>query len=334
MDSVTQIVLGAAIGEAILGKKVGNRAIFWGAIAGTLPDLDVFMRLFVDDLTATEMHRSFSHSFLFSFIFAPIFGWLAFKIHKNESATWKECTMLMFGSIVTHPLLDAHTNWGTQLFWPLDYRVAYKNIFIIDPLYTVPFMILLICAMRLKRGNPKRRTYNNLGLIISSSYMILTLIFKGVSYQHFISSLNNKKVNYTEIETNPTPFNSLLWTATVETQESYLVGYYSLFDGSDEVDFIEFKKNHELLSGMANEDVVKRLIKLSDGWYLVVKEGDKINFNDMRFGQTEMNSDPNSFVFSHTLWYDNGKLQIKKRDPSFKNVGAAFKSFMVRIGGK
>ncbi len=36
MDSLTQIVLGASVGEAVLGKKVGNKAILWGAIAGTL----------------------------------------------------------------------------------------------------------------------------------------------------------------------------------------------------------------------------------------------------------------------------------------------------------
>ena len=41
MDSLTQIVLGAAVGEATLGRKVGNKALLWGAIAGTIPDLDV-----------------------------------------------------------------------------------------------------------------------------------------------------------------------------------------------------------------------------------------------------------------------------------------------------
>jgi len=41
VDSLTQIILGAAVGEAVLGKKVGNKALLWGGIAGTLPDLDV-----------------------------------------------------------------------------------------------------------------------------------------------------------------------------------------------------------------------------------------------------------------------------------------------------
>eukprot|EP01093_Parvamoeba_rugata_P011442 TRINITY_DN3145_c0_g1_i6.p1 TRINITY_DN3145_c0_g1~~TRINITY_DN3145_c0_g1_i6.p1 ORF type:complete len:100 (+),score=9.68 TRINITY_DN3145_c0_g1_i6:125-424(+) len=89
MDSLTQIVLGAAVGEAVLGKKVGNKAMLYGAIAGTIPDLDVITRYFLDTVTATEWHRGVSHSIFFSIMFAPIFGWLVWKINKKESATWK-----------------------------------------------------------------------------------------------------------------------------------------------------------------------------------------------------------------------------------------------------
>jgi len=45
MDSLTQIVLGGAIGELVAGRKMGNRAVLWGAIAGTIPDLNVFFRV-------------------------------------------------------------------------------------------------------------------------------------------------------------------------------------------------------------------------------------------------------------------------------------------------
>ena len=76
MDSLTQIVLGAAVGEAVLGKKVGNKAMLYGAIAGTIPDLDTFASAFTDTITAIEIHRGFTHSIVFSILFAPIFGWL------------------------------------------------------------------------------------------------------------------------------------------------------------------------------------------------------------------------------------------------------------------
>ena len=80
MDSLTQIVLGAAVGEAVLGKKVGNKAMLYGAIAGTIPDLDILSGYFTDTLTAIEWHRGFSHSIFFSVLFAPVFGWLFNKL--------------------------------------------------------------------------------------------------------------------------------------------------------------------------------------------------------------------------------------------------------------
>jgi len=83
MDSLTQITLGAAVGEVVLGKKVGNRAMMWGAVAGTIPDLDVLSNLFVDDIQALAIHRGFSHSIVFAIITAPIFGWLVYRFYQS-----------------------------------------------------------------------------------------------------------------------------------------------------------------------------------------------------------------------------------------------------------
>ena len=85
MDSLTQIILGASVAEAALGKKIGNKAILLGAIAGTIPDLDIVTRFFTDDLTASTMHRGFSHSLIFPFITAPILAWLLKKIYSSYS---------------------------------------------------------------------------------------------------------------------------------------------------------------------------------------------------------------------------------------------------------
>ena len=71
MDSLTQIVLGAAVGEAVLGKKVGNKAMLYGAIAGTIPDLDVISSFFTDTVTALEIHRGFTHSVFFLLYLPP-----------------------------------------------------------------------------------------------------------------------------------------------------------------------------------------------------------------------------------------------------------------------
>ena len=125
MDSLTQIVLGASVAEATLGKKIGNKAIFLGAIAGTIPDLDIVMRFFVDDLSASVMHRGFSHSLIFPFIIAPILGVLCKKIYSDlDNVSQFEWNKMFFLTLLTHPLLDAQTTWGTQLFWPFEWSVS------------------------------------------------------------------------------------------------------------------------------------------------------------------------------------------------------------------
>src|SRR5688572_26407350 len=110
MDSLTQIVLGAACGEAVAGRKMGAKAAFWGAIAGTIPDLDVFLRFFYDPFDAALVHRGFSHSLLFALLAGPAFGWLCYRIYKKryELRTW---ILLWFLAIVTHPILDMFTNY-------------------------------------------------------------------------------------------------------------------------------------------------------------------------------------------------------------------------------
>ena len=69
MDSLTQMVLGAAVAEATLGKKVGNKAALWGAVAGTIPDLDVIGMFFLNTVDELHFHRGFTHSILFSLFF-------------------------------------------------------------------------------------------------------------------------------------------------------------------------------------------------------------------------------------------------------------------------
>lgn len=320
MDSVTQIVLGAAVGEAVLGKKIGNKAMLWGAIAGTIPDLDVIAKFFYDPITANELHRGFSHSFLFSFFAAPILGFLLFKVSSRGvgSATFKEWTVLFFLGLVTHPLLDAFTTWGTQLFWPLDYKVSFKNIFVVDPLYTLPFLIFLLLAMFQNRASPKRRWFNKMGLLVSSCYMIATLFLKWFTFHKFKDSLNYHGLIYEEMQTKPTPLNSVLWSATVQSASHFRVGYYSIFDDDKPIKFQKFAKNHHLLGSMKNDPLVHRLIKLSEGWYTIEKIGKKIFFNDLRFGQMGVREDSSNFVFSYALYYNKrNKLQAieRKRKP-------------------
>ncbi len=316
MDSLTQIVLGASVGEAVLGKKVGNKAMLYGAIAGTIPDLDVLARYMVDTVTATEWHRGFSHSILFSLLFAPLFGWLVWKLNRTSEATWRDWSLLFFWGLFTHPILDAFTTWGTQLFWPLKTRLAFQSIFVIDPFYTLPFLFLLILVLFQKRTSVKRRRYNRLGLIISTSYLVLTLVLKGISYRAFTNGLEHQGIAYTDISVRPSPFNTILWAANIDTKDSYLIANYSFFD-SQEIRFVSYPKNHELLGSLIASDKIERLIAISEGWYTITEKEGVLYFNDLRFGPLSLDSKESKFAFSYELDEANGALLVKET-PKFR----------------
>ena len=180
MDSLTQICLGAAVGEAYLGKKVGNKAILWGAVLGTVPDLDVIFQPLFSFVDGLVMHRGLSHSLLFFILSSPLFGRLIHKIHPT-AASVKQWSWFAFWVMFTHAILDCFTSWGTQLFWPLPMRVAWNNIFVADLAYTLPLLICLIIVMTRKRDNPRRALINNIGIGLSSLYMMITIVNKQVA---------------------------------------------------------------------------------------------------------------------------------------------------------
>ena len=330
MDSVTQIVLGAAVGEAVLGKKIGNKAMALGAIAGTIPDLDVLSSHFTDTVNALEIHRGFTHSIIFSIAFGLFFAWMCTKWDKR--ARLKEWFLFWFMCFVTHPLLDAHTTWGTQLFWPFDIRLAFKNIFVIDPLYTLPFLIFLILAMLQKRGSIKRQKFNNLGLIVSSSYMALTIILKGITYLKFENALQDQNIDYVELQTKPSPFNTILWTANVETEDAFLIGDYSFFD-TKPIQFFPHPKNHEALGDLANEDKVKQLIKITQGWYTVSEKEDGIYLNDLRFGMMSVDQSVGKFAFSFRLDKVGDKVIVSEEPKDRSEAKRLLSDLWERIKG-
>ncbi|NRD22638.1 metal-dependent hydrolase [Winogradskyella litoriviva] len=331
MDSLTQIVLGAAVGEAVLGKKIGNKAILYGAIAGTIPDLDVFASHFTDTVSALAMHRGFTHSIVFSVLFAPIFGWLVSRYEKYKD--FKGWSWLFFWALITHPILDAHTTWGTQLFWPLDLRLAFKTIFVVDPLYTLPFLVCVILVMFQNRTSKKRRLYNNIGLTMSTVYLAITFLLKSLAFTKFEKALQRENINYTQLDTRPSPLNTILWNANVETNDYYLLGDYSFFDTKN-ITFKTYPKNHDLLGDLLENEKVKRMIAISEGWFTINKIDDKLYYNDLRFGL--MNFEPNSqdFVFRYLIDVDNfGNVNFIEEEKTQRDGKKLIWSLWERIKG-
>ena len=332
MDSLTQIVLGAAVGEATLGKKVGNKALLYGAIAGTIPDLDIIAYSLTDTITAIEWHRGFSHSILFCVLLAPILGGLVNSLEPKYQLGWKPWAMLFFWCLFTHPLLDAFTTWGTQLFWPFETRLAFNSIFVIDPLYTLPFLLLTVMVLFYKRDSKTRRHLNRAGLIVSTAYLLLTLVIKQVVIQQFEQALEEQGIAYREISTRPSPMNTVLWNANIDTEDDYLIGDYSFFDSSP-IQFTTYPKNRSASEEMMEYPNVQRLISIAEGWFIMEKIDGQWHFYDLRFGLIPRKGTAPYFAFSYQLGLENGQVVAEETTKTRGDAQYLVQSLWVRLKG-
>ena len=137
MDSITQIVLGAAAGEIAAGRKLGNRAMIWGALAGTLPDLDVTAGMVADPITNLAFHRCVTHSLYYAALASPLLAWATHALYpkgKNLSFSWlyQRCipafaglyALIVLGSIWSPTPLRGYWTYaavvaGSSMLFPL-----------------------------------------------------------------------------------------------------------------------------------------------------------------------------------------------------------------------
>ena len=331
MDSLTQIVLGITTAEWVAGKKLQNKTFLYGAILGTIPDLDIVVGKFMSDVDGVAIHRGLSHSLLFFVFLAPILGWIIAKVEKSK-ISFKSASLLAFWCLVTHVLLDLFTSWGTQILWPLDYRFALKTIFVIDPLYTIPLFISLIFVWRNKEFLVRRK-YLIRGLVISSSYLLLTCVLKLFAVNKFEKALQNQKLNYQELIVKPTAFNCILWNANISTSKGYYLADYSLFD-SQPIQFTFYPKNLKLEEKLVNSYDFQQLKKISEGWYLVSEQNNCLFFNDLRFGLLNDNPENPQFAFSYQMIPMSDGIYWAEEVPKAKRDGKALlKKIFKRLKG-
>lgn len=338
MDSLTQIVLGAACGEAVLGKKIGNKALLFGAIGGTIPDLDVIVGswLYSNEIDAMLFHRGFMHSIVFSILAALLLGRLSFVIvkqYKTNTTTQKDWLYLWFLSLFTHPILDCFTPYGTQLFAPFsNYRVAFNTIAVADPLYTLPFLMAMVLVLCYRRNLKKRRLWLHFGVGISSVYMLFTVCNKFYVDSVFKSSLQSQQIPYSRFTVQPTILNNVLWYGIAETQTGYYSAEYSLLDREAAFkNFIKLPKDRAISAG--NFKDITNLSWFSNHYFNVAKHDDSTYiYNDLRYPMLDKKP-PYSSVFSLQLYKKQGRLDMLPFEPKTDNLKTVFSALWQRIKG-
>lgn len=220
MDPLTQGMLGAALALSVSKRKNLRAVAILGGISGMAPDLDVLIRSSHDPLLFLEYHRQFTHSLLFIPFGSLFCALVLYNIFAQRNAltllqTWFYCAL----GYSTHGVLDACTSYGTQLLWPIsNERISLNVISVIDPMFTLPLMVLVIGAFW--RFKPKLAR-------IAMSWALVYLTIGAVQKQRAetIGWEIALKRQHTPVmlQVKPTLANMLLWKVVYEFDNSYFV---------------------------------------------------------------------------------------------------------------
>lgn len=338
MDSITQAALGAAVGEALAGKKAGYKAVLWGAALGTVPDLDILINPFLDNVDQIRFHRGFTHSITFCVLASPLFGWLISRVHKNPDLDWVLWTKVAFAAFLTHIMIDIPTTYGTQVLFPFsDTPLTTDSVFIIDPFYTFPVVFGVACAQFLNRTSNKRRLLNYAGLFISSLYMIWGLGIKAHVHSVFQSSFNNQHGYYDKIKTTPNGPTTFLWNGYIIKNDTLYHSVYSIFDESDDLEFKNIPRNSHLIEPYKSDRALVTLLWFSRGYYTIEQKNGKLIFYDLRFGRGDLwLNDDAGYVWRNEIVFDDRGIahSFIQKTPSFDTRSAIFSRFWERAWGE
>lgn len=307
MDSLSQLLLGASVATATLGRRTAAwKAALWGGIAGTLPDLDVFID-HGDALSNMVLHRGHSHALFWLTLAAPLLAALPALLHR-ERDRYDRWVLAMWLALVTHPLLDAMTVYGTQLLMPFDnHPFGVGSMFIIDPLYTVPLLVGLVVglARRQSRGLP----WVHAGLVLSTAYLAWS-----AAAQHHVRTLAlaaiTPPVQAEQVLVTPSPFNTVLWRiVAMRPDGSYEEGFHSFFDGDRPIRMERFGPPAVPPPVRALQPV-QRLAAFTHGFYKVQERNGQVFVTDLRMGQ-----EPNySFSFLVARAFGEGWVLVPPRN--------------------
>ena len=308
MDSLSQIALGAAVSVAVMGRRSAVwKAALLGAVAGTLPDLDVFIN-HGDPIRNMVLHRAESHSLFWLTLFSLPFS-AAVARAVGEWAMFKRWWLALWLALVTHPLLDAMTVYGTQLGLPFTnepYGVG--SVFIIDPLYTVPLLIGGVWALA-TQGAGRGLKANTVGLMLSTAYLAWGVAAQQIVTRVAHDSLAALGITAERLLVTPTAFNTLLWRVVAIDGDNYREGYYSLLDPlarstPPHIIFDTYPRGNALAEAAAEVEGVQRLRAFTHGFYALRQDGHRLLISDLRMGQEP------AYTFTFAVAQRNGSAVV------------------------
>lgn len=335
MDSLTHIALGSCIGEIALGKKLGRKAMVWGLLAASLPDIDAVAGLFLslpDELIA---HRGITHSLLFAIIVSALLAGICGRLYKKQQISFLHFYFFFLLQVLLHDLLDTCNAYGTGLLEPFsNTRFSFNLLYVADPLFSI-WPVIACLVLLIYRKNRRIQTRFAAGsLALSLVYLGISINNKNITDNYLGRSFERQGIRPLHYFSTPTPFNNMLWYSVADVDSGYYVGHLSVFDDKSlPVPFNFFKKRDYLLDSVENKQEVQQLKTFADGYYTAERWNDTLVFNVLRFGQMIGWQEPKAhFAFHYFLdsSYNNDLVVQRGRFEGWNNQTLRFMYERVR----
>ncbi|MEN7341485.1 MAG: metal-dependent hydrolase [Pseudomonadota bacterium] len=319
MDSLTQLALGAAVGHCVAGRRFGASAAVVGAVLGTLPDLDVLIR-YDDPVAQMTYHRGWSHSlFWLSLASVPITFLLS--RWRRFSNAWRTLWMMVWLCLITHPLLDAMTIYGTQLLLPFsDTPIGTGSVFIIDPLVTVPIVVGLALAAR--------RRWRQVGATVAGLSFAVVYLALGLGLQWRMMTVAQKAVPIANasVIALPTPLNTARWRLLAHNDSTLCEQFSNAWQATVADQWYCRERGTSYLSEFETHWPVARLAAFSKGWVIVEPVDNMLVIRDVRMGI------PEQYLFSFRVaeqhpdgWRAISAEQLPLADNAFSRWRRAYR---------
>lgn len=316
MDSLTHIVLGAVVGEAAAGKKVGNKVLVYGAIAGSLPDFDVFVARFFDPVDALFVHRGFSHSIFLLVILAPLIAYGAKRLSRNPTLTLKDWIALVSLPWLSHIVVDIFNTYGTAILEPFSHaRVSFDSVPIVDILILTVLVAAMIVILLSRRGSMLRRATARASLLLIMAYIGISAVIKTNVDNGIRKKLMVENLSFTRIHSTPLPLTNLIWMVAVEDSTGYSIYQKNIIN--DKLTYKTYlARNERLLDGCGNSTKMDKLLSFTKGFYTVEKlSNGQLYIYDLRFSSLA-DGYPQSFVLKFDVSCNEENLLLHPSHPS------------------
>lgn len=285
MDSITHLFYGGVIAAAIAPREHRRAALLAGMALNTLPDLDVIpLALFGDPVAQMTCHRGATHSLLL----LPFVAWALWAWFRRRGGRVAESPQRWFWvfmlTLLSHPSIDAFTVYGTQLLWPLPLApTMWSSLFIIDPLFLLPWLLAFVVAM----WAPARRVADRAllaGLVLGFGYLGWSLIAKTIVEREATRALTAMGLQDAPRFSVPMPFNTLLWRVVVMTPDGYLEGERSVVADRGPMRFRAYTDDRAARDAMAGIPAATRLLWFNHHFAKAEVLDGRLTLTDLRMG--------------------------------------------------